>query len=217
MKYSREELTKALCLYGVTDQNWTGEKSLYQQVEEALAGGVSLIQLREKNLSEPAFLKEARKMTSLCHRYKVPLIINDNVEVLLKSNADGIHVGQEDADAAAVRAMIGSERILGVSAHSVKEALAAEKAGADYLGVGAAFSTSTKEDAKAICHDTIREICRSVSIPVVAIGGITEQNLCRLKGLGIKGVALVSAIFGAEEITLTCERLKEKIQDMVKE
>lgn len=198
-----------LRLYAVTDRAWSGERTLYEQAEEALRGGVTLLQLREKELCEEDFLKEALEFRELCGRYHVPLLINDNVELALRCGADGVHVGQQDMAAGDVRKRIGDSRILGVSAQTVEQALAAERAGADYLGVGAVFSTSTKLDADAVSLETLRQICSSVSIPVCAIGGITMENMPLLRGTGIGGVALVSAIFGCEGIEARCRDLRE--------
>lgn len=200
---------KHMLLYAVTDRAWLGEKTLYSQVESALKGGATCIQLREKNLDQATFLKEAIPLKKLCQNWNVPLIINDNVEVALQSDADGIHVGQHDMSAQNVRAKIGADKILGVSAQTAEQAILAEKNGADYLGVGAVFSTSTKKDASNISLDTLREICNAVSIPVVAIGGIQEQNLLQLAGTGIDGVALVSAIFASENIEAACKKLRK--------
>lgn len=202
-------------LYAVTDRAWTGEHTLYQQVEAALQGGATCVQLREKEMSDEAFLAEAIEMKELCHRYHVPLIINDNVEVAIKSGADGIHVGQHDMQAAQVREQIGPNMILGVSAQTVGQALLAEKNGADYLGVGAVFDTSTKKDADAVSHDTVRAIHRAVSIPICAIGGISKDNILELSGTGIDGVALVSAIFASKDIKKTCETLRALSEKMV--
>ena len=196
-----------MLLYGVTDRAWVGKQTLYEQVESALKGGATCIQLREKELDEEAFLKEAIEIGELCRRYSVPFIINDNVEIAVASKADGIHVGQSDMKAMDVRKKNGEHMILGVSAKTVEQALEAEKAGADYLGVGAVFSTSTKLDASVISHDVLKEICAAVKIPVVAIGGINKENLMELSGTGVDGVALVSAIFGADDIEEECVEL----------
>ncbi|MCI9598618.1 MAG: bifunctional hydroxymethylpyrimidine kinase/phosphomethylpyrimidine kinase [Firmicutes bacterium] len=206
-------------LYAVTDRAWTGEQTLYQQVEAALQGGATCLQLREKEMSDEAFLAEALEMKELCHRYHVPLIINDNVEVAIKSGADGIHVGQHDTQAAQVRQQIGPDMILGVSAQTVEQALLAEKNGADYLGVGAVFDTSTKKDADAVSHETVKAISRAVSIPICAIGGISKDNILELSGTGIDGVALVSAIFASKDIKTECQSLRtlsEKMASMKK-
>ncbi len=207
---------KTMLLYAVTDRSWVGRQSLYEQVEAALKGGATCIQLREKELSQEAFLKEAMEIAALCRKYGVPLFINDNVEVAIACHADGIHVGQEDMNAAQVRQLVGEEMMIGVSAHSVEEALAAEKNGADCLGVGAMFSTSTKTDASVLPKEVLRNICAAVSIPVVAIGGIGRSNISQLAHTGVDGVALVSAIFSADDIEKECRILRSLSEEMVK-
>lgn len=201
-------LKKAMCLYAVTDRTWTKKQTLIEQVEDAIKGGVTCVQLREKDLPDAEFLKEAIEMKKLCAKYNVPFIINDNVDVAIKCGADGIHVGQSDMQAKNVRELVGDKMILGVSAQTVEQALTAQEAGADYLGVGAVFPTSTKNDADDVSHDTLRAICSAVDIPVVAIGGINKSNIMELKGTGVDGVALVSAIFAADDIKAECEELK---------
>jgi len=206
---------ETMLLYAVTDRYWTGRQTLMEQAEDALRGGVTCLQLREKELSDGDFLAEALEMKELCRKYNVPFIINDNVDVAIRCGADGIHVGQSDMEAGNVRALIGEDMILGVSAQTVEQALAAQAAGADYLGVGAVFSTSTKLDADSVSHKTLSEICRAVNIPVTAIGGITKENIMELAGTGIDGVALVSAIFAAEDIEKECRELRKLSSDMV--
>lgn len=206
---------KMMRLYAVTDRTWTGEKRLAQQVEEALKGGATCVQLREKHLSEDAFLQEAMEIRALCSRYQVPFFINDNVEIAIRCGADGIHVGQEDRKAGAVRALVGEKMMIGVSAHSVEEALEAVKNGADYLGVGAMFSTSTKNDADVLPKGVLADICRAVDVPVVAIGGLNRENICQLAGSGVDGVALVSAIFAAEDIEAECRLLRQISENIV--
>lgn len=200
---------ETMLLYAVTDRAWTGEQTLYQQVEHALKGGVTCVQLREKDLPEAEFLAEAREIGALCRAYGVPFIINDDVEIALACGADGVHVGQSDMEAGRVRAAVGEGMMVGVSARTVEEALAARRAGADYLGVGAVFATTTKLDAEAVSRQTLADICAAVDIPVTAIGGIGKDNILELSGTGIDGVALVSAIFGAEDIESRCRELKE--------
>lgn len=200
---------ETMLLYAVTDRAWTGTQTLYQQVECVLKGGVTCVQLREKNLPETEFLAEAKEIGALCRAYGVPFIINDNVEIALACGADGVHVGQSDMEAGRVRAAVGEGMMIGVSARTVEEALAAQRAGADYLGVGAVFTTSTKLDAEAVSRQTLKDICDGVDIPVTAIGGISKDNILELSGTGIDGVALVSAIFGAEDIEGRCRELKE--------
>lgn len=203
-------------LYAVTDRAWLSHQTLKEQVEEALKGGATCIQLREKELDELSFLEEAEELCALCRAYHVPFIVNDNVKIALACGADGIHVGQHDMQAGDVRKAIGDNMILGVSAQTVEQALEAERNGADYLGVGAVFATSTKLDADAVSHETLREICRAVSIPVVAIGGISKENIMQLSGTGVDGVALVSAIFASGDIENTCRELRALSEQMVK-
>lgn len=208
---------KTMLLYAVTDRSWLGSKTLLEQVEEALEGGVTCIQLREKTLAEDAFLREALEMKKLCRRYKVPIIINDNVELAIKCGANGIHVGQHDMQANNVRALAGDHMILGVSAQTVEQAIMAEKSGADYLGVGAMFSTATKPDADHVSYDMLKKICHAVSIQVCAIGGISKSNMIELKGTGVDGVALVSSVFAAKNIKEECRELKILSQRLVEE
>ena len=203
-----------LLLYAVTDRAWTGSQPLARQVEAALQNGATCLQLREKALDPAAFREEARQMAVLCGRYGVPLIITDNVKVALACGAAGVHLGQQDMPIAQARRMAGPDLILGASAHTVQEALEAQAAGADYLGVGAVFSTSTKADASPLPLTTLREICAAVSIPVVAIGGITETNLLQLTGCGAAGVAVVSAIFGAPDPGAATARLVRLARQM---
>lgn len=205
-----------MLLYAVTDRSWIGERTLLGQVKEALEGGVTCVQLREKQLDDKSFLSEALEIRELCRAYGVPFIVNDNVDIAVRCKADGIHVGQRDMEAGDVRSIVGKDMIIGVSAQTVEQAVAAEKAGADYLGVGAVFSTSTKADACEVTFQTLREICSAVSIPVVAIGGINKKNILRLSGSGADGVAVVSAIFAAEDIESECKILKKLSEEMVK-
>lgn len=211
MKCERDTMN----LYAVTDRAWVGKQTLLEQVEDALKGGVTCVQLREKVLEKEKFLEEALEMKKLCTKYQIPFIINDNVEIALKCKADGIHVGQSDMEAGNVRKLAGEHMIIGVSVRTVEEAVAAEKAGADYLGVGAMFPTSTKLDAADVSYETLKEICSTVTIPVVAIGGINKNNIQELAGTGVDGIALVSAIFAAENIEETCRELKSISKKMV--
>ncbi len=211
MKFDRS----SLLLYAVTDRSWTGEKTLYEQLEEALIGGVTCVQLREKELDEEAFVKEAIQIKKLCHQYGVPLIINDNYKVALKSGADGVHVGIEDCPIAEIRKECGEDFIIGATAKTVEWARLAERDGADYLGVGAIFASPTKKNAIRITNEQLKEICASVAIPAVAIGGIGLFNILELAGSGMCGAAVVSAIFGAADIKKATEELKKKIQTIV--
>lgn len=205
-----------LRLYAVTDRSWLGERTLAEQVKECLEGGVTFLQLREKNLEEEAFYQEALEIQKLCRDYQVPFIINDNVDMALRCNADGVHVGQNDMEVQDVRAKLGPDKIIGVSARTVEQAVRAEKMGADYLGVGAVFSTSTKLDAREVPWETLKEICETVSIPVAAIGGITEENLLQLSGTGVDGVAVVSAVFARKDVKGASRRLRQLSEQMVK-
>lgn len=210
MNCSREMMR----LYAVTDRSWLNGQTLYEQVEQALKGGVTLVQLREKGLGAEQFLQEARQIQQLCHRFGVPLIINDSIEVALAVDADGVHLGQDDANAAQARQLLGKDKIIGVSAHNVQEALQAVQDGADYLGSGAVFGSGTKTNVSTLPMQTLREICNAVPIPVVAIGGITEQNLQQLSGSGIAGAAVVSAIFAQENIEEAAIRLRGLLSQM---
>jgi len=201
-------------LYAVTDRSWLNGQTLYEQVEQALKGGVTLVQLREKGLGAEQFLQEARQIQQLCHRFGVPLIINDSIEVALAVDADGVHLGQDDANAAQARQLLGKDKIIGVSAHNVQEALQAVQDGADYLGSGAVFGSGTKTNVSTLPMQTLREICSAVPIPGVAIGGITEQNLQQLSGSGIAGAAVVSAIFAQENIEEAAIRLRGLLSQM---
>ena len=205
---------KNLLLYAVTDRSWLGTERLYSQVKKAIDGGVTFVQLREKELAQEAFYKEALEIQALCREKNIPFVINDNVALAKEIDADGVHVGQEDMEAGDVRSLLGPDKIIGVSAHSVEEALLAEKRGADYLGVGAAFSTNSKKDVSCISHETIRDICQAVQIPVIAIGGINETNVEELKGSGICGVAVISAIFAKKDITGAARTLRERVDTL---
>ena len=213
MKCSKEMMR----LYAVTDRMWTGRQTLLEQVEDALKGGATCVQLREKELDNETFLQEAMEMKALCEKYQVPFFVNDNVEIAVKCKADGIHVGQEDMAAAKVRQQVGEEMMIGVSVHSVEEALEAVRNGADYLGVGAMFSTSTKTDVDVLPKEVLRDICGAVEGPVVAIGGISKENMLELKGTGVDGIALVSTIFGAEEIEKECCLLRQMSEELIQE
>lgn len=204
-----------LVLYAVTDRSWLGDSSLYDQVESAIEGGATFIQLREKKLDEADFLSEAKEIQKLCREYKVPFVINDNVEIAAQIDADGVHVGQSDMEAGDVRKRLGPDKIIGVSAQTVEQALKAQEHGADYLGVGAVFPTGSKADATEVSHQTLKEICEAVDIPVIAIGGITKENVSELKGSGICGIAVISAIFAQKDIRKAAAELKQKVEEIL--
>ena len=204
-----------LLLYAVTDRAWVGKQALLEQIEDALKGGATIIQLREKKLDADSFVEEAIQIRELCHKYNVPLIINDNVEVALKSGADGVHVGIEDAPVAEIRKRVSADFIIGATCKTVEQAKIAEAAGADYMGVGAVFPSPTKTNAIRITNAQLREIISSVSLPAVAIGGIGYDSVCEIKGSSVSGVAVVSAIFGAEDIEKATSLLKERVKTVV--
>lgn len=199
----------------MTDRKWLKGSSLEEEVEKAVRGGVTMVQLREKHMEFDELVNLAKKIGAVVHKYNVPLIINDDIEAALASGADGVHVGQEDICASEARQKIGSSMILGVSARSAETALEAERCGADYIGAGAVFSTSTKEDAKVISLDELKRICDSVSIPVVAIGGITEDNIMELSDSGITGTAVVSAIFAKDDAAASAAKLLTLTEKML--
>ena len=204
-----------MLLYAVTDRAWVGKQSLYEQVESALKGGVTCVQLREKELDYDSFLSEAIQIAALCKRYGVPLFINDNVDIAIACGADGVHVGQDDMAAANVRQKVGSSMMIGVSVHNVDEAKKAVRDGADCLGVGAVFTTSTKADASVLPISEVKAICDAVDIPVVAIGGINKGNILQLSGSGVDGIAVVSAIFSSENIEEECKQLRALSLEMI--
>nr|WP_300307972.1 thiamine phosphate synthase [uncultured Anaerostipes sp.] len=210
MKVKSEDMT----LYAVTDAAWTGEKTLIQQVKEALEGGITFLQLREKHLSEEEFLREAVEIKRLTDQYQIPFVINDNIEIAQKAGADGVHVGQDDMPVEEVRKILGEDKIIGVSAHNVEEAVRAEQGGANYLGVGAVHTTATKENTSAVSMEEMKKICQTVSIPVVAIGGIKKNNMNVLSGTGVDGIAVVSAIFAAKNIKEETKELLEAVKEM---
>ena len=204
-----------LRLYAVTDQAWVGRQTLLEQIEDALKGGATIVQLREKNMDEEAFVEEAIAVRNLCCKYNVPLIINDNVDVALKSRADGVHVGIEDTPVEEIRKRVPADFIIGATCKTIGQAKAAEAAGADYIGVGAVFPSSTKTSAVRITNEQLREIVSSVAIPAVAIGGICCENVCEMKGSSVSGVAVVSAIFAAEDIEKATALLKERVTAVI--
>lgn len=207
--------SKSLLLYAVTDRAWLHERRLADDVEKALLGGATFVQLREKDASFEEFLEQAREVKEVCKKYNVPFVINDNIEVALAVDADGVHVGQSDMETGSVRQKLGKDKIIGVSTRTVEEALLAQDRGADYLGVGAMFQTSTKLDAADVTFEELKVICEAVEIPVVAIGGISNHNVMELEGTGIDGVAVVSAIFAAEDIQKATKEMKQNLKNVV--
>lgn len=199
-----------MLLYAVTDRSWLHGQSLVYAVEEVLAGGATMLQLREKHLEHRDFLAQAQELLPLCRKYHVPLIINDDVQVALESGADGVHVGQSDMAVQAARSILGPDKIIGASAHNASEALAAVAAGADYLGCGAVFGSTTKADAGLLSLNTLREIRAAVRVPIVAIGGINRQNIARLASSGVDGVALISALFAAPDKRAAAQQMLEQ-------
>lgn len=211
MKFDKD----MLLFYVVTDRSWEGKQTLYEQVEDALKGGATIVQLREKKIEEAEFVQEALQIKELCHRYDVPLIINDNVDVALKSGADGVHVGIEDTPVSDIRRRVPDDFIIGATCKTVEQAQIAMKAGADYMGVGAVFPSPTKKNAIRITGEQLKTICSSVSIPAVAIGGIDLENVMEIKGCGMAGIAVVSAVFSSDDIQEAAVRLKEKAKEVV--
>ena len=206
---------ESLLTYAITDRRWLHGKTLYSQVEEALKGGATFMQLREKDLDEAHFHEEAVELKKLCHKWNVPFVLDDNVELAKEIDADGVHVGQSDMEAGDVRSMLGPDKIIGVSASTVEEALKAQAHGADYLGVGAVFPTGTKDAATLVSRDTLKAICEAVDIPVIAIGGVTKDNVGELKGTGIVGVAVISAIFAQADVFKATKELKAATERML--
>ena len=207
---------KDLLLYAVTDRRWLADgETLYQVVEQAIDGGVTFVQLREKELAKDLFLEEAKEIKKLCNARKIPFVINDSVDIALAMDADGVHVGQSDMEAGDVREKLGPDKIIGVSAQTVEQAVLAEKRGADYLGVGAVFPTSSKDDATEVSYETLKAICQAVSIPVIAIGGITKDNVAELSGSGICGIAVIRAIYGQKNIKDAAANLKMAVKKII--
>ena len=213
----KKRLADSLLLYAVTDRHWLDGRTIDEVVRESLEGGVTFLQLREKELDDETFFEEAVRIKKMAREYNVPFVINDFVDIAVKMDADGVHVGQSDMQADDVRALIGPDKILGVSAQTVEQALMAQKKGADYLGVGAVFPTGSKDDADEVSFETLKDICDAVSIPVVAIGGITCENTSELKGSGICGIAVISAIYAQKDIKAASEQLKKVTQKMIAE
>lgn len=215
MKFTKDEIRQGMTLYAVTDRSWLGERTLAQVVEDVLKGGATFLQLREKELDREAILAEAREIQAIAARYHVPFVINDNVDIALACDADGVHVGQTDLMGRDVRALIGPDKILGITANTVELAVAAERAGADYIGAGAVFGTTTKQNAKNLSLDTLKAICQAVNIPVVAIGGINADNLPQLAGTGAAGAAVVSALFAQKDPEEAARRMRALADKMV--
>lgn len=213
---SKEQLVESLMLYAVTDRYWLKEgESLTEKVREALDGGVSFVQLREKGLDRDKIIEEAEEIRKVCAEFDVPFVIDDDVMLAKELDLDGVHVGQKDMEAGKVREILGKDKIVGVSCQTVAEAVLAEKEGADYIGVGAVFNTSSKDDADDVSHDTLEAITKAVSIPVIAIGGINKENVKELKDRGIAGVAVISAIFGQNDIWMATMDLKREVLKML--
>lgn len=217
MKFTKDKIRRAMLLYAITDRSWLKEgESLTDVCREVLDNGATFLQIREKDLDKENFEKEAAELKKLCEKYRVPFVVNDNVQIALDIDADGVHVGQSDIKGRDIRSLIGPDKILGISAGTAEEAVAAEKAGADYIGVGAVFGTSTKKDARNLSIEKLREICGAVSIPAVAIGGISRENVSELDGSGASGIAVISAIFGAGEPGKATGELLKLAEEMVK-
>ncbi len=216
MKLDKKLIEAALKLYAVTDRRWLKTEELKDQIEMAIKGGITMVQLREKDLGKETFRRESDRIRDLCKNYNIPFIVNDNVEIAIETGADGIHVGQSDMEVGSVRKLIGEDMILGVSAQTVEQALIAESKGADYLGVGAIFPTNSKDDADSVSIEELKAICKAVNIPVVAIGGIDNKNIDKLEGSGIVGVALISAIFGQDNIEEASRKMLSKVDSLVK-
>lgn len=211
MKFDKHDLL----LYAVTDRAWLGEATLAQQVEQAIQGGVSCVQLREKELDSAAFAQEAVQIRQLCRRYRVPFLINDNVDLALRCDADGVHVGQHDMAAAEARRRLGRDKILGVSVQTVEQAVAAQQPGRGLSGGWRCFSTASKADADSVPYASLQAICQAVDIPVVAIGGIALSNVQQLAGSGIFGIAVISAIFASPDIAQAAQQLRAAVTKVV--
>ena len=211
MKLSKDDLL----LYAITDRRNLDKKVFFEKIEEALQGGVTILQLREKELDEDSFINEAIEVKNICRKHSVPLIINDNVNVALKSGADGVHVGIEDMPIDEIRRTVPDSFIIGATCKTVEQAQSAERLGADYMGVGAVFPSPTKKNAVRITREQLKEICASVSIPAVAIGGISLENVDELKNGGMSGIAVVSAVFSADDIQKAASLLKEKAKSLI--
>lgn len=206
---------KSMLLYAVTDRTWLNGKSLESEVEKICKAGITFIQLREKGITDEEFIEEAKKIKLITDKYKIPFVINDNIEVAKAVNADGVHIGQSDMEAKKARDILGEDKIIGISAGNLDEALAAEKNGADYIGVGAMFHTDTKQDATSVTFEEIKEITQKVNIPVVAIGGINKDNVLKLSGSGVDGIAVIAAIFAENNVEEATKNMLKLAQKMV--
>lgn len=216
MKFTRDEIRQSMLLYAITDRMWLREgETLAAVTERVLQSGATFLQIREKELAHDAFLAEAVELKTLCERYHVPFVVNDDIDIALACGADGVHVGQSDIAGKDLRALIGPDMLLGISANTVETAVAAQNAGADYIGVGAVFGTTTKKDAETLSVPALRAICDAVDIPVVAIGGISKNNIARLSGSGVDGVAVISAIYGQDDPAAATADLLERARMMV--
>lgn len=213
--FSPEAIRRGMLLYAVTDRAWLDGRTLAGCVREAIAGGATFVQLREKDLTTEEIVAEAAEIIPVCRAAGVPFVIDDDVEAARRSGADGVHVGQSDTACAEARSALGPEAIVGVSAQTVEEALAAQAAGADYLGVGAMYGTPTKPDAVDVTFEELARICAAVDIPVTAIGGINARTMGSLAGTGVDGAAVVSAIFAAEDIEAATRELRRLAADAV--
>ncbi len=216
MNFTPEQIKASMKLYAVTDQMWLREGETLEAVcQQVLENGATFLQIREKDLNPQDFAQEAKALQNLCAHHHVPFVVNDSVEIALAMGADGVHVGQSDIQGRDIRQLIGKDKILGISAGTVQQAIAAQEAGADYIGVGAVFATSTKTNTRNLEGDALRAIVQSVTIPVVAIGGINASNLMSLAGSGIDGVAVVSAIFAAPDPGVATAHLRQLAEEMV--
>lgn len=217
MRFVQEDIRKAMCLYAVTDSSWLGQRTLEEAVRDAIKGGATFIQYREKEANADEFTRQAEKIKAVTDEYKVPFVINDEVEIAAELDVDGVHIGQSDVSLLQARKILGENKIIGVSVQTVLQAVEAEKNGADYLGVGAVFTTSTKKDADSVSLATLKAIRESVSIPVAAIGGISEKNVLQLEGTNIDGIAVVSGIFAAPDISRAAQKLRKMAGQLVKD
>jgi len=204
-----------LLLYAITDNDCIGERDFFREVENALKGGVTILQLREKNMSTEHLIEKAKKLRPICNKYNVPLIINDDVQAAIQSGADGVHVGADDMDVAEIRKKTGNNFIIGATAKTLEQAIKAQNQGADYLGCGALFPSPTKQNAKPMTPETLKQITSSINIPVVAIGGLTYDNIDIIKDSGVSGAAVISAIFAENDTEEAASQLKQKISQIV--